>query len=87
MTLMTLDTHDTHCRQTLPTASKDGDYGSRARRLRVGLAEITASLTEGFWSQQMPQIAQIFKTRRKRKKPQKKNHEKHRKELTNCLVV
>ena len=81
MTLMTLDTHDTHVPQ------KHGDYGSRARGLRVEGTEITASLTEEFWSQQMPQIAQIFKTRRKRKKPQKKNHEKHRKELTNCLVV
>ena len=81
MTLVTPDTHDTHVPQ------KHGDYGFMARKLRLGLAEITASLTEGFWSQQMPQIAQIFKTRRKRKKPQKKNHEKHRKELTNCLVV
>ena len=70
-----------------PTLPPNAANCLKRRRLRVELAEITASLTEGFWSQQMPQIAQIFKTRRKRKKPQKKNHEKHRKELTNCLVV
>ena len=42
MTLVTPDTHDTHVPQ------KHGDYGFMARKLRVGLAEITASLTEGF---------------------------------------
>ena len=53
MTLVTPDTHDTHVPQ------KHGDYGFVARKLRDGLAEITASLTEGFVTQ-MTQIAQIF---------------------------
>ena len=45
--------------RTRQVTQKDGDYGFMARKLRVGLAEITASLTEGFVTQ-MTQIAQIF---------------------------
>ena len=45
--------------RTRQVTQKDGDYGFMARKLRVGLAEITASLTEGFVTQ-MTQMAQIF---------------------------
>ena len=34
--------------RTRQVTQKDGDYGFGTRKLRVGLAEITASLTEGF---------------------------------------
>ena len=44
--------------RTRQVTQKDGDYGFVARKLRVGLAEITASLTEGFGLAENAEIAE-----------------------------